>query len=469
MTTAAMTPSAVSACRLLIVLATLSLTSHASAAGRSAPPGFIDRVLANGLQVTILPDTTLPIVSTRVWYHVGAANESPNTRGFAHLFEHLMFSGTPTYEKGAWEAHHHRFGGVENAHTSWDETTYESDIPPAGFLEVLAMEADRMVNLRLDAKALENEKRIVTEELRATIENDPMSRMLEVALKRLCGDHPYAVTPLGTKEDIAAATLEHARAFYARYYGPRNAHLVIVGPVEGPATLAEVERRFGRLPARGETPPDVPALAGWKFPERIRLKEDLPPAEVAVLVYPLPPAESEDDLALGVMEEILSGAQVDPFREDLVRRRREALEAGSQPLMLRRGGVLCFYSAVLPYRREAGQLEVMDQSMKRLIRADWLTEERLAGARSKILRSIESQRYRASELADALAQHRWWRGDASLAFTRAERVAALTRADVARVFQRYVASPKPVTVYVQPEKVPILLRLFGWLLPVVMR
>src|SRR5262249_60955494 len=127
--------------------------SAARAASSSPPAGFIDRTLANGLAVTIVPDSSLPIVATRVWYHVGAANETKSTRGFAHLFEHLMFSGTPKHEKGVWEAHHHRFGGVENAHTSWDETTYESDIPPAGFHEVLVMEADRMVNLKLDAAA----------------------------------------------------------------------------------------------------------------------------------------------------------------------------------------------------------------------------------------------------------------------------------------------------------------------------
>ncbi|HEY2954150.1 MAG TPA: pitrilysin family protein [Candidatus Eisenbacteria bacterium] len=455
---------------LFALAAIVSPAAPAAAASRpAAPPEFVDRTLANGLEVTIVADTSLPIVATRVWYHVGAANESPSTRGFAHLFEHLMFSGTATHPKGAWEAHHHRFGGAENAHTSWDETTYESDIPPEGFLPVLAMEADRMVNLRLDAKALDNEKRIVTEELRATIENDPMSRLLEAALKALCGDHPYAVTPLGTKEDIAAATLEQARAFYARYYGPKNAHLVIVGPVDGPATLAEVERHFGPLPARGERPPEVPALASLAFPERIRLHEDLPPAEIAALVYPLPPQDSEDDAALGVMEEILTGAEVDPFREDLVRRRHQALEAGSQVLMLRRGGVLVFYSAVLPYRREEGQFAVMDESMRRLERAEWLTAERLEGAKRKILRGIDGMRYRAADMADALAHDGWWRGDAALAFTRAERVAAVSKADVARVFQRYVAGARPVRVYVQPEKVPVLIRLFGWLAPLVMR
>src|SRR5213594_3464502 len=93
--------------------------ARAATPAPAPPPGFIDRVLVNGLEVTIAPDSSLPIVATRVWYHVGAANETPSTRGFAHLFEHLMFSGTPSHPKGVWEAHHHRFGGVENAHTSW--------------------------------------------------------------------------------------------------------------------------------------------------------------------------------------------------------------------------------------------------------------------------------------------------------------------------------------------------------------
>jgi predicted Zn-dependent peptidase len=454
---------------LVLALVVGILPPAIARAADPTPAGFIDRTLANGLEVSIVPDSSLPIVATRVWYHVGAANETPSTRGFAHLFEHLMFSGTTTREKGVWEAHHHRYGGAENAQTSWDETIYESEIPPAGFHEVLVMEADRMVNLKLDQAALDNEKKIVTEELRATIENDPYLRMLKTVLAKLCGDHPYALTPLGTKEDIAAATLEHARDFYHRYYRPKNAHLVIVGPVDGPQTLAEVERLFGGLPADGETPAEVPSLATWKFPERIALKEDLPPANVAVLAYPMPPPDSPDDPTLTVMKEILTGGQVDPFREDLVRRRHQALEAGGRgDLILRRGGLLCFYSAVLPYRRESGQFHVMEESMQPLIRLTWLTDASLAGAKRKILRRIESRRYLAATLADAIAQDRWWRGDPRLAFDESDRVAAVTRADVAAAFDRYVARVKPVHVHVRPEKVPILLKLFGWLLPLFM-
>src|SRR6185436_5542916 len=220
------------------------------------PAGYVQTRLDNGLAVSILPDPTMPVVATEVWYHVGSANEEPSTRGFAHLFEHMMFGGTASHAKEDYWEHHHRFGGEDNAYTSFDETVYESEIPPEGHAEVLAMEADRMANLSLTPDNLANEKRIVTEELRLSTENSPFARLQTKLLKAVFGEHPYALSPVGTKEDIDAATLDLARGFYARYYRPRNAHLVVVGPVDAARTLEEIEKDFGPLPADGVTPPD---------------------------------------------------------------------------------------------------------------------------------------------------------------------------------------------------------------------
>ena len=238
--------------RLLLAFLLLGLVgSLLGTASAATPPGFIHEALPNGMEVSILPDSSYPIVATRVWYHVGAANEDPGTRGFVHLFEHLMFGGTATRDKRAYWDHHHACGGSNNAYTDWDETVYQSDIPPAGHAQVLEMEADRMIHLRLDQENLDNEKRIVTEELRAGTENDPMTRVQLAALKGVLREHPYAVDPVGTKEDIAAVKLERVRDFYARYYKPRNAHLIVVGPVDGGSLLSDVHRIFGALPARG--------------------------------------------------------------------------------------------------------------------------------------------------------------------------------------------------------------------------
>jgi zinc protease len=431
----------------------------------AAPPGFIDEVLPNGMEVSILPDSSHPVVATRVWYHVGAANEEPGTRGFAHLFEHLMFGGTATRSPRAYWDLHHVWGGVENAYTDWDETVYQSDIPPGGNPQVLEMEADRMVHLRLDQANLDNEKRIVTEELRRSTENDPTARVQLAALKGVLGEHPYAVSPVGTKEDIAAATLEGAREFYARYYKPRNSHLVVVGPVDGDSVLGEVRRVFGVLPAEGETPPDVPPLLGWPCPPEVDLKEDLPPAKIAFLAYFLPPPRAGDADAVTVLCEMLEGGYANPWREDLVVRRRKALFAETIRLGVRRGEAFVFVSGVLPNRSKADQFRAMEETMENLGRKDWLTDESLAAMKRRLMRRYENQGYFAAERAEAIGMERWWAGDVGRAFDRAERIGAVTRAQVAAAFDRYIGTVTPVRVYIQPEHIPLLVRMFGWLLP----
>ncbi len=437
----------------------------AGAAIAAPPPGYVSETLPNGLSVSILPDPRMPVVATQVWFRVGSANEEPETRGFAHLFEHLMFGGTPAHPKRAvWDLHE-RYGGDVNAFTSFDETVYVSEIPPAGHEEVLAIEADRMAHLDLDEENLANEKRIVTEELRVSTENDPFSRLFTKALEEILGAHPYALTPVGTKEDIAAATLEHAREFYAAWYRPANAHLVVVGPVDPAVTLAAIRREFGPLPEGGAPPADVPAIPDWPLPERIALEEDIPPVEVAVLGFPLPPPAHPDADALRVAAEILAGGSVDLFEDEIVRVRRKALEAGTEIAWARRGGVLAFYAANLPYRREQTAFRHIEEARTSLGAFEWLDPDRLSAAK-RSLRAEEFRRsYYASAMADAIGRAAWWEGDAARAFDAAARIDAVSAEEVRRVVRRWILDARPVRLYVRPEKVPLYVTLFGWLYP----
>lgn len=437
------------------------------AVAMESPEGLLRARLANGLEVTILADPTHPIVATQLWVHAGSAEEGKGERGLAHLFEHLMFGGTERFPRGEYERFVHRWGGYENAFTSPDETVYVSEIPPEGHARVLEMEADRFASLPLTEENLANEKRIVLEELRLRTENDPVSRALVAAQRRLLGDHPYAHDPSGTKEEIAAATLESARGFHERWYRPEGAHLVVVGPVDPAATLETVREVFGPIPG-GEEPggAEVPALLDWPFPERIEIEEDIPPAEIAVVGFPLPPADSPDTPAIRVMLRLLAFGATDPFRDELVIRRKKALEAGIETLAARRGGAIAFWSASLPYRRKATAWRLLDESLDALSRLDWLDDASLAAAKRAERRDLLRGRWYAEARADAIGRARWWEGDALRAFDAAERIEAVTREDVARVFNTYVVEGNRVRMYVKPERVPILVRLFGWLYPV---
>lgn len=431
----------------------------------AVPPGFVDVRLDNGLEVTIVPDRSMPVVATQVWYHVGAANEDAGSRGLAHLFEHLMFGATATRSKDDYPKFVHRAGGYDNAYTSSDETVYVAQVPPAAVEGVLRREADRMRNLAITQENLDNEKKIVTEELRLRTENDPLARLFVKAQKAILGKHPYAYDATGSKEDVAKATVAGCRAFYDRYYRPNDAQVVVVGPVDADTTLALVKETFGAIPAGGRPAEDVPSLYGWTFPPKTELREDIPPVEVALVGVPLPDADAPDAWAVQVMLRMLTGRQVDPFREIVLRRRRKAIEAGAQSIALRRGGGLIFYTASLPYRREKTAFKVIDEALADLGLFDWLTDDSLAATKRAMLLDESRARIYASSLAGELGQERWWRGDTRLAFTRMDRIDAVTRDDVAAAWRKYVLEGKKIRVYVKPEHVPLYIRMFGWLYP----
>jgi len=320
----------------------------------------------------------------------------------------------------------------------------------------------------LNEENLENEKRIVAEELRLVMENNPFSRVGVAALKTVLDGHPYAHTPGGTRENVAAATLEQSRSFYDRYYRPRNAHLVIVGPVDGPATRDVVERLFTPLPAGGESAAEIVPLIDWPLPrDPVVLKEDLPPAEIAIVAYPLPPLRSGDRWPLAVMQQLLGGGGVDLFEEELVSRRQKAVFAQTAWLEMRQGGALAFITASVPYRRRSTAFRLVDESLRAVADGDWLAPEKVEAAKRTLIRREMERVYHVDRRAEAIGRAWWWMGDETLAFDAPQRIERVSPEQVRTVFERYVLAAGPARVYLRPERVPLHVRLFGWLYPLV--
>ncbi len=415
--------------------------------------GFWAETLPNGMRVSILADPDAPIVATQTWVRVGSAHEAPNELGFAHLFEHLMFGATTNHPAEAYSRLHTVNGGDENAYTAWDNTVYVSTIPPALHDQVLQLEADRFKNLILDQENLDNEKKIVTEELRLRTENNPMSRVLITGVSALFEGHPYGHFPSGTKEQIAAADLELTRKFYAGYYRPSNLQLVIVGPVDGPATMARVRELYTDTTGEALKPPDVPPLIGHDFPDRLILKEDIPPVKVSALIFPLPPSSDPTYPAAMLMRKMLTGGEVDRFRQILVEDQGKAMEAMTVDADLRAGGILAFASVNLPTRSQRKALKQLHGALDELSEMGWANEANLETARRFLLRDELERQYSVEAQADAIGNAWSWRGDEQLAL--GADVAALqkvTLADVVAVWNTYVKSATPTEIVVKKGK-----------------
>ncbi|MGZ3414221.1 MAG: M16 family metallopeptidase, partial [Isosphaeraceae bacterium] len=210
---------------------------------------FSQVTLDNGLNVILRRQPKLPLVATNLWYHVGSKNEERNQRGFAHLFEHLMFEGSEHYP-GDFFKHLQPLGANINGSTSSDRTNYFVDLPTAHLELVLAMESDRMAHLvpALDESKLKIQKGVVKNEYRQNYSNRPYGMVWPILAEALYPpQHPYSWLTIGVMEDLDSASLEDVSAFFRRYYVPANASLALVGDIDLDRSRNLVERYFGAI------------------------------------------------------------------------------------------------------------------------------------------------------------------------------------------------------------------------------
>ncbi|GAC1314415.1 MAG: hypothetical protein NVSMB14_14930 [Isosphaeraceae bacterium] len=200
--------------------------------------------LNNGLDVIALRRDHLPIVAVNLWYHVGSKNEDRSRRGFAHLFEHLMFEGSEHYP-GDFFQPLQRLGASVNGSTSSDRTNYFEDIPAAHCELVLGMESDRMGNLlpALTDQKIRVQKDVVKNEYRQNYANRPYGQAWRILAEALYPpQHPYSWLTIGAMEDVEAAGRDDIEDFFRRFYVPANASLALVGDLDVDRAFESAER-----------------------------------------------------------------------------------------------------------------------------------------------------------------------------------------------------------------------------------
>lgn len=218
---------------------------------------FEKYTLPNGLQVLLHEDHSLPQVVVDIWYRVGSGDEVVKRSGFAHLFEHLMFMGTYRLPGSGFDNIMEAHGGWNNAWTMEDATNYY-DVGPSNLLPTfLWMEADRMQQLgqAMTQEKLDLQRDVVRNERRQSLEDRPYGMVeIELAPALFPEGHPYAHTTIGSHEDLQAAQVQDVKDFFATWYVPNNASLVVAGDFKSSDVKPIIEKYFGVVPSR-ELPP----------------------------------------------------------------------------------------------------------------------------------------------------------------------------------------------------------------------
>src|SRR4051812_40146672 len=218
---------------------------------------FEKYTLPNGLTVILSQDKSAPTVAVNIAYHVGSKNEVLGRTGFAHLFEHVMFTGSGHVPYGLHDKFTEGVGGNNNGGTSNDATLYYETIPANYVEHALWLEADRMGWLldKLDTSKYNAQRSIVQQERKQSVDNVPFGTAREIVLANMYpATNPYNWDVIGHLADLQAAPVDAVKDFFRQYYAPNNATVSIVGDFDPATTKALVKKYFGEIP-RGKPVP----------------------------------------------------------------------------------------------------------------------------------------------------------------------------------------------------------------------
>lgn len=435
-------------------LLTLASVSPSAAPAIAAPAQVAEATLDNGLKVLILEDHRSPIVSVQVWYRVGSRNELPGATGLAHFLEHLMFKGTPTHGKGEFSRQVEQSGGHDNAFTTQDVTSYYANLAADKLELALALEADRMRNLLLDAKEIDSERQVVMEERRTRTEDDPDGLVSEEMMSLAFKAHPYRWPVIGWMEDIRRIAPTELRAFYDRYYRPNNAILVVVGDVSAEVALGHARRLFGGI-ARGPEPPAVAAIEPPQIDER-RLIVKKVGAQVPIVnvSWHVPTFRSADAPALELLSTILSEGRASRLYRKLTYERRLALGAGGDYSYFSLDpNLFWLYAMPLPGQTPEA-LEAALLAEIELVKQELIPAEEIERAKNQIEAGFvwghDSVHSRGATLARFELLGSWRLADGYVPLIR-----AVTAEDLQRVARTYFLADRKNTAILLPADAPV--------------
>jgi zinc protease len=411
--------------------------------GKAAPgPDLFDQVvehrLKNGLKVLLLRESRAPIISVQVWYRVGSRNEELGKTGLSHLLEHLMFKATEKYGPKDFSRRVQKAGGSDNAFTGRDYTAYFENGPKTELRRWLEMEADRMRGLKVSQEDFSTERNVVLEERRMRTDDDPVSFLFEEVMAAAFKAHPYQWPVIGWFHDIQTLTRDDFLQHYRRYYQPNNCTVVVVGDIEPPEALKEIEATFGAL-APGPEPPKVTAKEPRQYGERrvvVHREAQLP---YLLMAYHAPNWDDPDAYPLELLARILSQGRSSRLYHNLVYQQRLALQAGADyDFDTANPNLFTLYGQPLPGKTVA-QLEASLEAEVKRLQTEMVDEKELQKAKNQTVAgyymSLDSLFYRGMLLGRLETVARW-----TLIKEFVPKISQVTAADLQRVAKKYLVA-----------------------------
>jgi len=373
----------------------------------SAQAAVTDVTLDNGMRVIVQEDHRAPVMVSQVWYRAGSMDEFNGTTGVAHVLEHMMFKGTQAVPPGEFSKKIAAAGGRENAFTSRDHTAYFQQMQKDRLELAMQLEADRMTNLVISDELFAKEIQVVMEERRLRTDDQPQSVVYERLMASAYQTHPYRRPIIGWMDDLQNMTGQDARDWYARWYAPNNATLVVAGDVQADAVVALAKKYFGGVPARAlpERKPQLePVQIGDK---RIVVKA---PAQLPYLLMAWHAPVLKDwqkdtaPYALQILAGVLSGNDSARLQKSLVKTRQVAVNASAGYDPVSRGPGMFMIDATPAPGKSVAMLEQAIRSELERVQREGISAAELARVKAQVIAADVYQRdslfYQAMQLGE---------------------------------------------------------------------
>lgn len=401
--------------------------------------------LSNGMKILLKEIHTAPLISAWVWYRVGSRDEINGRTGISHWVEHMQFKGTPQFPSNVLDKAVSREGGMWNAFTYLDWTTYFETMPADKIDLGLRLEADRMTNSIFDKEEVASERTVVISE-REGNENEPHFRLGEAVQGAAFRVHAYHHEVIGDMADLRSMTRDNLYDHYKTYYVPNNAVMAVAGDFETDQMLARVKELYEPIPAGGEPP----RLARPEPEQKgeLRLSVEGPGATTYVQVcYRFPNASHPDFFPLTVLDSLLSGpSSLNMFGGGISNKTSRLYRAlVEKELTVGIGGgaqatidpfLYNISMTIHPQRKPEEALSALDDEIKRI--QDEIVNE------DEVARAIKQARAIFAYGSENITNQGFWLGYAEMFadynwfLTYLDNLAAVTPAEVQRVAQDYL-------------------------------
>mgnify|MGYP001205441275 CR=1 FL=1 len=413
--------------------------------------------MPNGLQVVLHQDHSDPVISYAIMYHVGSSRETPGKTGFAHLFEHLLFSGSENVPNGVFDKVIENAGGSNNGFTSRDVTAYFESFPKNALEKILWLESDRMgffIN-SVTPRNLAIQQNVVQNEKRQGEDNSPYGFTSYVISKNLYPEsHPYSWEVIGEMEDLASATVDDVRGFYEKFYGPNNATLVLAGDFDADSVKLLLDKYFGEIKSRGEVAARTAMPVTLTESKRLYHEDNFANVPEINLVWPVPENYTKDSYALSFLSELLSSGKKAPMYKVLVKEKQLTSRVSAYNGAEELSGEFTISVTANEGKTLKEIEEAINEAFARF-ESDGFTDRELERIKATMEKSFYQGLTSVMNKAIQMASYNTILNDPGFFEKDIENIRAVTRDDIMRVYETYIKGrPHIVTSFVpkgQPE------------------